>query len=138
EALQQLVAEGLITSIPYRGLAVATISLQQARGIYDVRQALEALAATSFVGHATGSQIAELRQCVDDLKDASDQKAYKNILDIKNNFYQVLLSGSNNEVLLEMHTMLNNRINLLRRTSLSSGGRLKDTIKEIDAIVTAI
>jgi DNA-binding GntR family transcriptional regulator len=138
ESLQLLIAEGLITSIPYRGLTVATISIHQAREIYDVRQTLETLAVTSFVDHASDSQVAELRQCVEDLKKASDEKAYKNILEIKNNFYHVLLAGSNNKVLLEMHTMLNNRINLLRRTSLSSGGRLNSTIAEIDAIVTAI
>ena len=44
EALQHLGAEGLITNVPHKGPMVATITAQEARDIYAVRGALEALA----------------------------------------------------------------------------------------------
>lgn len=138
ESLQQLVAEGLIISIPHRGTMVASISLKQARDIYDVRQVIEALAVTSFVKNASDEQVAELKSTLAELKDVLDGLTDSSVLDIKNKFYKVLLEGCNNNILLEMHTLLNNRINLLRRTSLSSKGRLKQTVAEISEIVSAI
>jgi|SRR5690625_679496 len=138
EALQQLVAEGLIISIPHRGPEVASITLKQAKNIYDVRQAIEALAVTCFVKNATDKQISELKNTLHELEAVLEGSTDSSILDIKNKFYKVLLDGCDNEILLEMHTLLNNRINLLRRTSLSSKGRLKQTVAEINEIVSAI
>jgi DNA-binding GntR family transcriptional regulator len=37
EALRQLEAEGLVTTIPHRGPSVSTISLDEARQLYSVR-----------------------------------------------------------------------------------------------------
>lgn len=138
ESIQQLIAEGLIVNIPHKGSEVATISLKQAREIYDVRQALEALTAYEFVKNANDEQVRSLRKILEELKVAYEDNTYENVLDIKNKFYRTLLEGCNNNILLEMHTILNNRINILRQTSLSSRGRLQNTIIEIEAIVTAI
>jgi len=44
EALQKLEAEALITIVPHRGPMVALITPSEARSIYAVREALEALA----------------------------------------------------------------------------------------------
>lgn len=46
EALRQLESEGLIHVIPHRGPVVDRLSPEQARGIYQVREELEALTTT--------------------------------------------------------------------------------------------
>src|ERR1700744_6795818 len=48
EALRQLEAEGLVTTIPHRGPSVSTISLDEARQLYAVRALLEGHAGREF------------------------------------------------------------------------------------------
>ena len=44
EALRELAAEGLVTTIPNKGTVVATVTAEEARQLYQVRSALEGLA----------------------------------------------------------------------------------------------
>ncbi len=138
ESLQYLGAEGLITNIPHKGPVVSTISYQEAKDIYAVRQALEALAGEGFAIHATDAQIHELRQALNKLEAISKSQSTHSLLDAKNDFYKILLAGCGNMVAGSMLTLLNNRVTILRRVSLSGKGRLSKTVKELAEIVGAI
>ncbi|MGP1615195.1 MAG: GntR family transcriptional regulator, partial [Pollutimonas bauzanensis] len=78
ESLQYLGAEGLITNIPHKGPVVSTISYQEAKDIYAVRQALEALAGEGFALHATDAQVQALRAALGRLEaiNASPQSTH--------------------------------------------------------------
>jgi len=72
EALQKLEAEALITIVPHRGPMVALMSPAEARAIYSVREALEALAGAGCARHATATDLAalaaalrQIEQCID-------------------------------------------------------------------------
>lgn len=138
EALQHLQAEGLITNVPHRGLAVAIISADEARELYEVRGSLEALAGAGFARNATAPQIARLRAALQYLRMPQASATTSDLLAAKNAFYDILLEGCGNRVVGQMLTQLNNRITLLRRLSLGQPGRLAQTLKELDEIVTAI
>ena len=138
EALQHLGAEGLITSVPHKGPVVATISAKEAQDIYAVRTALEALAGEGFALHASEDQIAKLREALNKLEKASEGESTHELLDAKNDFYAILLDGCGNEVVASMLTLLNNRVTLLRRMSLSKPGRSRETLAELHEIVDAI
>lgn len=135
EALQHLQAEGLIVTVPHKGPSVARITEAEAREIYQVRGALEALAAEGFARHAPDALVRRLRLHLNYLHTPD---AAANILAAKNGFYDILLEGCGNRVVGKMLTQLNNRITLLRRYSLSHPGRLPDTLKELGEIVAAI
>lgn len=135
EALQHLQAEGLIVNVPHKGPSVARISESEAREIYQVRGALEALAGEGFARHATDAQVRQLRLHLNYLHTPD---AAANILAAKNGFYDILLDGCGNRVVGQLLTQLNNRVTLLRRFSLGTPGRLPETLKELDAIVHAI
>ncbi|HLU00729.1 MAG TPA: GntR family transcriptional regulator [Burkholderiaceae bacterium] len=138
EALQSLGAEGLITNVPHKGPTVATITRKEAQDIYNVRAALEALAGKDFALNATEEQIRSLRAALDRLESASQRGSTHELLEIKNQFYATLLEGCGNAVVAQMLTLLNNRITLLRRMSLSRPGRSKETLAELKEIVNAI
>lgn len=139
EALQQLEAEALITIVPHRGPMVAEITLEEARSIYAVRQALEALAGSGCAQHATEDDVAALERCLQRIALCRDGGAdQKTLVQAKNEFYAVLLRACGNAVAREILTGLNNRINALRRLSLSQPGRLADTVRELEAIIAAI
>lgn len=138
ESLQHLKAEELITNIPHKGPAVARITQVEARDIYAVRQALEALAGEGFALNASDAQIRQIKAAYRKLQKISAGNSRGTLLETKNEFYRILLAGCGNAVVGQMLTTLNNRVTILRRTSLAAPGRLSETLKELDAIVAAI
>ncbi len=139
EALRQLEAEGLVTSIPYRGPVVSTISVEEARQLYAVRALLEGFAGQSFAERGSDAEIAALKTVVDRLEEVvtrgGDRQA---LIDAKTEFYNVLMQGGGNIFVRQMLGMMHNRITLLRVTSMTQGGRLLKSMEEIKAIYHAI
>ncbi|CAM5201660.1 DNA-binding GntR family transcriptional regulator OS=Castellaniella defragrans OX=75697 GN=HNR28_002002 PE=4 SV=1 [Castellaniella defragrans] len=139
ESLQRLGAEGLVTMVPHKGPIVATITLAEARDIYAVRRALEALAGEGFARNASAAQIRQIKATLGKLRKVSGTvDSHHRVLDIKNEFYEILLKGCGNAVVGTMLTILNNRVTILRRTSLATPGRLPRTIAEMEEVVAAI
>ena len=138
EALQQLQAEGLITNVVHKGPSVAVITEEDAREIYEARQLIEGHLAHSFTLRASEEEIEELAGSVRALHDPGVEANQANVLQAKNGFYEVLFAGSGNHVLAQMLQQLNNRVTMLRRMTLSSPGRFKLTVAELDAIVEAV
>ena len=138
EAFRQLESEGIIENIPNRGPVVATLSRAQVKDVYEVRQALEALAAKLFASNATEKQVEELSNATETLALVYRSGNVDEIVAAKDVFYGVLYSGCGNEVAPQMLTILNARMNLLRRISLSSPGRLEKSLGEMHRLMAAI
>ncbi|NBU44381.1 MAG: GntR family transcriptional regulator [Betaproteobacteria bacterium] len=138
EALQHLQAEGLIHNIPYKGPVVATLSLKDVNDLYAVRGALEGLASAEFARHASPDQRVQLRAALEYLRTPAASDTTQSLLSAKNAFYAVLLDGCGNRMIGELLTQLNNRVTALRRVSLSSPGRLTQTLQELELVVQAI
>ncbi|GGO76413.1 GntR family transcriptional regulator [Marinobacterium nitratireducens] len=139
EAIRSLEAEGLLTLVPHRGAVVASVELPDVRQIYQVRGALEALATSNFVVSSTDEEIAELANAVEELRIAASRNlSGKEIREIKQRFYDILLGISENRIVKEQLDKLNNRISMLRTLSMGRPGRLKFTVIEIEEIVEAI
>ncbi|HEV7415126.1 MAG TPA: GntR family transcriptional regulator [Tianweitania sediminis] len=138
EALRQLETDGLIEVIPHKGPSVSRLTREGAAGIYQVRGALEALAAQSFAIVATDAEIAQLRQAVTALKAAYATQEVEQILVAKHAFYQVLFDGAGNPTIPALLRTLTDRITLLRRVTLSSPSRAAASMAEIDVILDAI
>jgi DNA-binding GntR family transcriptional regulator len=66
EAVTRLASEGLVEHVPGAGAFVRRISRQELAELYDVREALEPVAAAQAAEHATGAEIGELRAIVAD------------------------------------------------------------------------
>ena len=102
EVLRQLAAEGLVATIPQRGAVVAVPTAEEAAELYEVRAALESLAARRFVEHASESQVTALRAAYEEVArvmsagDAADTLA---MIQSKDLFYDVLLKGSGNRAI---------------------------------------
>jgi DNA-binding GntR family transcriptional regulator len=138
EVLQQLQAEGLITSVPHRGPSVALIGADEVSEIYEARVALESVAGSGFARHATDEQVRVLRQTFEKLRLPEAQATPRSMLLAKNDFYSVLLDGCGNRVIAQVLVQLNNRMMLFKRLSLSTAGRIPQMVEELEAIVEAI
>lgn len=138
EALRQLESEGLIVTIPNRGPLVSRLSARDAASIYEVRGALEALAAKLFAASASDRQIADLEASLERLEAAYATCDVEKIIEAKKEFYDILLEGSGNSIIPSILSMMNARITQLRRVSLSSPKRAAVSIREIRAVLKAI
>lgn len=138
ESLRQLESEGLIKVEPHRGPFVATLSREQAEGIYQVRMELEGLACRLFAKHASDVQRQALKQAFEDLQIAAQRPDPNNRLRAKNAFYACLFEGAQNEALGTCLYMLNSRVTLLRATSLKARGRIRKSMAELQDLVDAL
>jgi GntR family transcriptional regulator, trigonelline degradation regulator len=141
EALSQLAAEGLVQIIPHKGPIVAVITKEEAKGLYEVRAVLEALAGRQFTERATNDQRVALMQALKDLasiRNMNTEEAILLFLKQKAKFYEVILDGASNPVLTEMLRLVHTRVMMLRATTLSQAGRLAQSYDEISAIVDAV
>jgi DNA-binding GntR family transcriptional regulator len=138
EALRQLDAEGLVTTVPNKGPVITKLDRNMIRSLYEIRAALEATAASSFARNASDEQIEELAQTLERIRQAYSSGDLASRMDAKNAFYDLLMVGSKNDVLPGMFRTINARINQVRTLSLSSPERLPESLKEIEAIVSAI
>lgn len=136
EALRHLEAEELVTLQPNRGPAVAEITIAEASEIYEIRAMLEGFAARLFTRRASDAEVAKLREAERELRRAESGSSAVYLLDRKNKFYDVLLSGCGNRVVKRVLNRLHNRIRLLRAQILA--GRTKAALAEIGRIVEAI
>lgn len=138
EALRQLAAEGLVTTIPQKGAIVAAPSAKQAAELYEVRALLEAAIAKEFALSASDIQVRALREvfgAVEESQDAVDEGLF---LQAKDQFYAVLFDGADNSTIREILEGLQARVAVLRATTVAAPGRPKNSVAEIEAIVEAI
>lgn len=138
EALRQLETEGLVVLVPNQGPVVATMTLDEARDIYDVRGVLEALAASRFAESATDEQVRELVARTDAFEAAMRSGDAAETMARKDAFYEVLLDGARNTVLRQQLASLWGRIAYLRSTSLRRPGRGDEVIDEVRAVLDAV
>ncbi|HVV14634.1 GntR family transcriptional regulator [Amycolatopsis sp.] len=138
EACRQLEAEGFLVIPPHKGPTVARLSDDEARAIYEVREALECFAVRLFVERATDEMVARLRDAHAKLKAAHESGRVARMLSTKNKFYDVLYSGAGNEILHAQASLLHGRLAQLRARSLRHQGRPQSSIAEIDEVVARI
>ena len=94
EAIQQLSADGLVTSIPTVGSYVSEIRYEYVIQLYDVREYLEGLAAKLSAINITDSQIQALNRCWLNMNDDIRTKEYDKLFQEDSNFHQNIVNLS--------------------------------------------
>ncbi len=138
EALQLLQQEGYIETRPNQGVRVATMDAHEAADIYQIRSVLEGLAARNFINMATAAQREALNLSLENLEAAISREDVARQLASIEDFYDALLDGCYNTVLKSTLRELHGKISRLRATSILSPGRIRNTLKEMRRIGTAI
>lgn len=138
EALRQLESEGLIEVIAHKGPMIATITKEQAEGIYQLREVLEGLAAELFAQKASDDQRQALHDAFAHVRDAYGAGDVIERLSAKNRFYECLVDGSGNEALGNSLHMLNSRAMILRGRSLQLPSRTEESLSELEDIIAAL
>lgn len=139
EALRHLESEGLIERRQNEGIFVASVSLEEARQIYEVRAALESAMARLFVVRAKDRDLEALRAALTKIDKAIKEGRDAEYVSGMDEFYCALIEGSGNEVALKMIRSLRARIAYLRTitTRRKEGERGLETLRLLNEIVEA-
>ena len=138
EALRHLEAEGLVTIVPNRGPVVTVLSRDEVAQLFEVRAALEALAAERFAERATPEERAALQQSCDVVAAAYATEDVESWIAAKDAYYDALLAGAHNDLIRSTVVGIHARIQVLRGRSLSAPGRREHSIDEIRHITELV
>ncbi|AEF92987.1 transcriptional regulator, GntR family [Desulfotomaculum nigrificans CO-1-SRB] len=138
EAIRKLELEGFVVMIPRKGAYVAGISHKDITDVFEVRAALEALAAGLAAERATEEEIENLNRSLIAYSEQTNRQNITGIVETDTDFHDLLYKCSRNERLIMIITHLREIIQRVRTVSLSQPGRSKDAIEEHRQIVDAI
>jgi DNA-binding GntR family transcriptional regulator len=140
EALRDLEAQGLINNVPHRGPVVATLTRRDAIEIYEVRSALEPMAARLFVERAGDEQVVALDKQVLQCQRAMEESDILNVIDALENFYLTLFAGAGNRTAAMLAHTLHTRASLLRAITFQQQTRAdaRRSVAYLRQIVAAI
>src|SRR6201990_2706718 len=138
EALRHLEADGLVNTVPHRRPVVSTISLEEARQLYDARAVLEGFAGRECARLRDPNVVQRIGDALTRLKAAAASQDLVGCLEAKTDFYGALIGGCRNSFVERMLKPLHDRITLLRITSMSQPKRINKSMREVTAIWRAI
>jgi len=109
EALIKLSQIGLIETRPRVGTFVTQIEIKSVKNAYEVKKAMEGLAAELAAKRATEAEIAQLFEIIDRFKHYDIVKDYKDCIQDDQKFHHIVRQASRNEILIEVLDMLNTK-----------------------------
>lgn len=138
EALSRLVADGLADGIPYRGIFVRQITLRQVQEIYELRIAIEGLAAMLAAERGDPQRLEALAELLAamDREQAGDDSAELKLLNER--FHRGIAVASGNALLVGRLDELWTWVTLSRTTVWSATGRGQTSRDEHHAVFEAI
>ncbi len=136
EALARLESEGLVVHDATLGIMVADLDYNMITELYFMREILEGTAARLAAQHASDVEISLLEDMCAQYANSvgNDQQLGRS----NRQFHELLYNCSHNRYLIKMLKTLHDTLTLLGNTTLTDPKRVKDTIKEHEAVVSAI
>jgi len=116
------------------------LTRDDARDIYEVRSALEPMAARLFVERATDGQIDELVAMADRCRQAMAERNVLTVIDALEGFYKALFTGAGNRMAAMLAGMLYSKAGLLRAVTFQRQTDIdaKRSMTHIARIATAV
>ncbi|NLV16778.1 MAG: GntR family transcriptional regulator [Syntrophomonadaceae bacterium] len=138
EAIRKLELEDLAVMIPRKGAYVSSMSLKDIADLFEIRVALEVLAAGLAAERITHEELEDLERILVMKSESIEETDFDRLIEIDVKFHDGLYKASRNEKLAQIINNLHEQIYRFRRTSLASPGRMKEALEEHRKIVEAI
>ena len=138
EAIRRLEIEGLVVMIPRRGTYVANLSIRDINDVFEIREALESLAAGLAADRITDDELEDMERMLVEADEAVSAKDLDKVVEIDIRFHDMLYQASRNEKLTGILNNLREQTTRFRMISLSAPGRLKNTLEEHRELVEAL
>jgi DNA-binding GntR family transcriptional regulator len=138
EVLRHLESERLVANLPNKGPIVAMLDLHQARQIYEIRGALEGMAARLCAERRDPTIVEALNESLAAIRKSYAAKDMPGVLAATIAFYDTLFSKVDRQVAWGVVTSLTDRINHLRSMTIKTSERDIEGPAQMERIVEAI
>jgi DNA-binding GntR family transcriptional regulator len=138
EVLRHLESEGLVANLPNKGPMVAILHLDEVKQIYEIRGALEGMAARLCAERRDPAIIAALDQALGSIRKSYAGKDMPGVLANTILFYHTLFSKVGRQVAWGVVNLLTVRINYLRSMTITTKNRHIEGPAQMAKIVSAI
>ena len=138
EALRQLELEGLVEIIPNKGARVTGITKKDIDDIYQIRYLLEGLSARWATEHVTEEQIDKMEETLYLTEFHAKKGNYTQVYDLDSQFHELMYEASGSKMLNHILSDFHMYVTRIRKTSLASDNRSKNSTDEHRAILDAI
>lgn len=138
EAIRKLELEGFVVMVPRKGAYVAGVSIKDIADVFEIRAALEALAARLAAERITDDELDHLERAIVSINKVSDGKNIDKVVESDTDFHDIIYQASRNKRLINIITNLKEQIQRFRATSLAVTGRTKTAVEEHKQIAEAL
>ena len=138
EAIGRLAAEGLVVVRPRRGAVVRELSKDDFLEAYQVREALEVMAARLAAYRLREDGLARLEQLTASMEQHAEREEVDAFFEANAAFHASLVEAAGNRRLRELYAQLLGQMNRYRRRSLALRGTLRQSVAEHRAILDAL
>jgi len=138
EAIRKLELEGFVIMIPRRGTYVADLSIKDINEVFEVRTALDALAAGLAAERITDEELEQMERLLVHIGEYIEQDDMDKIVEADSQFHDILYRASRNDRLVQIINNLREQLTRFRSISMSYPGRLKNTLEEHSRLVEAL
>ncbi len=137
EALKQLELDGLVESLPNRGVIVKGITDQDIEDIYSIRLAIEAIAARWAVERMEDSEVEQLKEIYDLMEFYTFKEDVQKTFELNTKFHETMYRGTKSRYLEHVLKDFQLFIKSTRNESLKSEGRIDRALEEHKRILDA-
>src|SRR5690606_2987802 len=138
EAIRKLELEGFVVMVPRKGAYVADISLKDIAEVFEIRTALEGLAAELAAERATEEQLEGMERLLVAIAECIERQDEEGRIEKGTEVHDLLFAASHNQRLVPTLRLPREEIQLLRARTQAKGERMKDAWEEHRAIVEAL
>ncbi len=137
EAIRRLEQEELISYLP-KGVKVLGISSSDLRDIYDIRIAIEGMAAEKTAENITEEQLKRLEEIVELQEFYTNKSDTDHIKNMDTEFHEYIYECCGSSVYMATLSILHKKIQRFRRLSVENRKRAKNAVKEHKKILNAL
>jgi GntR family transcriptional regulator, trigonelline degradation regulator len=138
EALRGLESEGLVVNVPNHGPTVVSISVEEAKEIYQVRIILETEAVELFMKNMTAQDLEQLAGLMAIMEKACKSGRFQEMNSVKERFYQIIFEGCGNRIIHRTLDQIHSQIAVLRNMTMARSDRPPAALAEIREMFGAI
>lgn len=138
EVLRHLESEGLVANLPNKGPIVAQLGLEEARQIYEIRGALEGMAARLCAEQGDPDIVVSLEASLESIREGYREHDMPKVLVSTTAFYHIMFSKIGRDIAWSIVSLLTGRINHLRSMTIKTEKRDIEGPAQMEKIVEAI
>jgi DNA-binding GntR family transcriptional regulator len=138
EALKQLELDGLVESMPNRGVVVKGVTKQDIEDIYAIRYAIEAIAVKWSIERMDESDLEKLKEIYELMEFYSFKKDVEKVFELNTKFHETIYNSTKSRYLEHVLRDFQLFIKSTRSKSLHCEGRVQTALEEHKRILDAI